>query len=82
MIKTVEAEITSIMTSQRACAGVNQVRNSSANGPRRAQSKQRCEYSATSKAGVNCRRYDCISKSARHCREHKVAPRIVYTVRP
>lgn len=41
LIETVEAEITSIMTSQRACVGASQVGNSSANGPLRVQGKER-----------------------------------------
>ena len=36
--QTVEAEITAIMTSQRACEDENQVRNKLSNGPLRAQS--------------------------------------------
>ena len=46
--QTVDAEITAMMPSQRACGAESQVRNTSSNGPLRAQSKAQCaEYSAT-----------------------------------
>ena len=46
-IETVEAEITAMMPAQRARSAENRVRNKSSNGPLRAQSKGRPEYSAT-----------------------------------
>ena len=46
--QTVDAEITAMMPSQRACVAEKQVRNTLSNGPRRAQSNGIFpEYSAT-----------------------------------
>ena len=53
IVETVDAEITAVMTSQRACDGANQARNKLSNGPLRAQSNVKfTEYSATLWAGV------------------------------
>ncbi len=54
------------MTSQRAGEAESPVRNKLSNGPLRAQSNGAFpEYSATPKAGVNCRGYAGIPLSAR-----------------
>jgi hypothetical protein len=45
--KTVEAEITMIMLLQRARDAEKRTENKSSNGPQRAQSKAKAEYSAT-----------------------------------
>ena len=46
-IETVEAEIKAAMPSQRARKGESRAGNKPPNGPRRAQSKAKAEYSAT-----------------------------------
>ena len=65
IVKTVDAEITAIMSIQRTCGAENQVRNKLSNGPLRVQSnviyhKVFCNVLAY----VNCRGYVCILLSA------------------
>ena len=68
-----EAEITAVMDSQRACDGGKQAEPRLSNGPLRAQSKAKfrilsgayAEYSATLQADVICRGYSCILLRAR-----------------
>ena len=71
-----------MMPLQRACGAESQVRNKLSNGPLRAQSNGKPEYSATLQADVICRGYVGILLSARLYREFKVAPRIEFIIRP
>ena len=72
-----------MMPLQRACDAENQVRNKLSNGPRRAQSNGFIQsilrrYWHTLVAGgmlVSCKAHELL-------REFKVAPRIVYVIRP
>ncbi len=66
--QTVDVEITATTPLQRACGAGSQVRNESSNGPLRAQSNERSEYSAT-EGTVTCRGYDGILLSVRQGRK-------------
>ena len=59
--QTVEAEITSIMTSQRARGAESRAGNKSANGPRRAQGTAKAKY-LRRRTRVSCRGYVSISQ--------------------
>ena len=83
--QTVEAEITAVMPSQRACDAENQARYTLSNGPLRAQSNGfiiHPEYSAT--CGHTSFARDMLVSCQAHelYREFKVAPRIVKIIRP
>ncbi len=77
--QTVEAEITAVMPSQRACDAENQARYTLSN--RTAKGAAKCvlcaEYPATCRHTSVAGRYDGISAKRTGNREFKVAPRIV-----